>query len=180
LLRRYPPTTWITLACRLILGVVLLVAGLLKLPDLEASVLSVRLYQILPFGWTPTVGYALPILEVAFGVLLVAGVFTRWSAVVGSLMMLAYIIAISSVWARGISIDCGCFSAGKTVDPTQTQYPLEVARDIGLLALGVWTVIRPKSPFAVDAWLFASPLPDDDEPEELDDEPGDGPDEKDK
>ena len=155
---------WVTLAARLVLGATLLAAGALKIGALEASVQSVRLYQLLPFETTAFVGYALPIIEIAVGVLLITGTFTRVSAIVGSLLMLAFIIGIASVWARGISIDCGCFGGGGEVDPSQTRYPEEIARDTGLLLAGLWTAWRPRSPWAVDNWLFRPvDLPDIDE-----------------
>ncbi len=154
-LSRRPWQEWATLAARLILGVTLLVAGLLKVTRLDASVQSVRLYQILPWDFAGFVGTALPILEVVVGLLLVTGTFTRVSAVVGSLMMLAFIIGIASVWARGISIDCGCFGGGGAIEAAKTQYPLEILRDTGLLLTGAWTIWRPRAPFAVDNWLFA-------------------------
>jgi uncharacterized membrane protein YphA (DoxX/SURF4 family) len=91
--------------------------------------------------------------------MLVTGTFTRLAAVLGSALMLAFIIGIISVWVRGISIDCGCFAPGGAVDPSQTQYPLEVARDLGLLFLGLWTIWRPASVFALDTWLFAGAEP---------------------
>jgi uncharacterized membrane protein YphA (DoxX/SURF4 family) len=152
---RRPWTEWVTLACRLGLGCVLLVAGLLKVGHLDASVQSVRLYQLLPWDVTAFVGSALPIVEIAVGLLLITGTFTRIAAIIGALMMVAFIIGIASVWARGISIDCGCFAPGGEVEPSATQYPLEIARDAGLLALGAWAAWKPRSPFAVDNWLFA-------------------------
>lgn len=162
---------WVTLATRLILGVTLIVAGLLKVTRLDASVQSVRLYQILPWDITAFVGSALPIVEIAVGLLLVTGTFTRIAAVIGSLLMLAFIIGIASVWARGISIDCGCFGGGGEIAASQTQYPLEIARDVGLLLTGVWTVWRPRSPFAVDNWLFGPVEPTEDpmQPSDADD-----------
>ncbi|MGC3992882.1 MAG: MauE/DoxX family redox-associated membrane protein [Propionicimonas sp.] len=153
---RRPWPEWVTLATRLILGGVLLVAGLLKVTRLEASVQSVRLYQLLPWEVTAAVGSALPIIEIATGLLLITGTFTRVSAVIGSLLMVAFIIGIASVWARGISIDCGCFGGGGEIDAAQTQYPLEIARDAGLLLAGAWTAWRPRSPWAVDNWLFGT------------------------
>jgi uncharacterized membrane protein YphA (DoxX/SURF4 family) len=165
-LSRRPWQEWVTLAARLVLGITIAVAGLLKVPNLDASVQSVRLYQILPWDITSFVGTALPILEVFVGLLLITGTFTRLSAIAGSLLMLAFIIGIASVWARGISIDCGCFGAGGEVEASQTQYPLEILRDTGLLLAGAWTVWRPRAPFAVDNWLLA-PIedPTDSEPE---------------
>lgn len=152
------------MAARLLLGGVLVVAGGLKIGALEASVQSVRLYQLLPFETTAFVGYAMPILEIALGLLLITGTFTRISAILGSLLMLAFIIAIASVWARGISIDCGCFGGGGEVDSSQTQYPQEIARDLGLMAAGLWTAWRPRSPWAMDNWLFRPVTLDPDDP----------------
>jgi len=149
----------VTLVARLILGVTLIVAGALKVTSIDAAINSVRAYKLLPFEITALVGTALPIVEIVIGLMLVTGTFTRLAAVLGSGLMLAFIIGISSVWVRGISIDCGCFAPGGAVDASQTQYPLEVARDLGLLILGAWTVWRPASPFALDAWLFAGPEP---------------------
>ncbi len=160
-LRDRPWTQWVTLACRLLLGIVLFVAGLLKVVDLARSVQSVRLYQMLPFDVTAVVGNALPILEIAVGLALITGTFTRLAAVAGSLFMIAFIIAISSVWARGISIDCGCFGQGGEIakEEALASYPWEIARDAGLLLTGLWTIVKPRAPFAVDQWLFALPEP---------------------
>jgi uncharacterized membrane protein YphA (DoxX/SURF4 family) len=170
LLRR-PWQEWVTLAARLILGVTLLIAGLLKVTRLDASIQSVRLYQLLPWDTTSFIGTALPIVEIAVGLLLITGTFTRLSAVLGSLLMVAFIIGIASVWARGISIDCGCFGGGGAVEASKTQYPLEIARDTGLLLAGAWAAWRPRAPFAVDNWLFApvEPTAPDTEPMTEDD-----------
>ncbi|QLQ16206.1 MAG: DoxX family membrane protein [Micropruina sp.] len=157
--RRAPWQGWVTLGARIILGVVLLIAGGLKIGNLEASVLAVRAYQLVPFELTRPLGYALPIVEIAVGLMLIAGVFTRVAALAGAGLMLAFIIGIASVWARGISIDCGCFGGGGAVEASLTQYPLEIARDVGLLACGLWAAWRPTAPWSIDTWLFAAPQP---------------------
>lgn len=149
-----------TLAARLILGGVLITAGALKIGALQTSVDAVRAYQILPWDVAQLVGGGLPIIEIIVGLLLVIGAFTRWSGLVGALLMLAFIIGISSVWVRGINIDCGCFGGGGQVEAAQTSYPLELLRDTGLFLLGAWMVWRPASPFSFDAWLFPAPAPE--------------------
>ncbi len=144
------------LAARLVLGGVLLVAGALKLDNLGASVYATRAYQLLPYDLTAPVGYALPIIEVALGLALIAGLFTRLSALGGSLLMLAFIFAISSAWSRGLSLDCGCFGGGGEVETAKAlaAYPWEILRDVGLMACGVWLVVRPRTPFALEDRLF--------------------------
>lgn len=143
----------------------MLVAGALKVTAIDASIQSVRLYQLLPWEVTAAVGTAVPIVEIGVGLLLITGTFTRISAILGTGLMLAFIIAISSVWARGISIDCGCFSPGGAVAPGETQYPAEILRDFGLLLCGAWAAWKPAAPFSVDSWLLAPVEIDVDEPE---------------
>jgi len=147
---------WVGLAARLVLGVVLLLAGGLKLGNLEESVYAVRSYRLLPYEVTAPLGYGLPILEVAVGLLLIVGLFTRVAALVGALLMIGFIVAIASVWYRGISIDCGCFGGGGEVDAAKAlaSYPWEILRDVGLLACASWLLIRPRSALALEDRLF--------------------------
>ncbi|HOF37100.1 MAG TPA: DoxX family membrane protein [Dermatophilaceae bacterium] len=135
---------------RLVLGGVILVAGALKVTNLGQSALAVRAYQLLPYDLAGYVGYALPIIEIVIGLLLVLGLFTRISALLGALLMLAFVIGIASAWARGLSIDCGCFGGGGTIGAEQTAYPLELSRDVALLLAGAWLVRRPHTAYALD------------------------------
>lgn len=154
---------WVGFTARLVLGGVLLVAGALKVGNLDSSVYATRAYQLLPFELTAPVGYGLPLIEVAAGLLLVLGVFTRWSALVGSLLMVAFLVAIGSAWARGLSIDCGCFGGGGEIERAKAiaSYPWEMLRDAGLLACGLWLVILPRTPLALEDRLFPPIVVDD-------------------
>jgi uncharacterized membrane protein YphA (DoxX/SURF4 family) len=142
------------LLARLVLGAVFLVAGLLKVGHLETSARAVRAYQLLPYDVAGVVGYGLPILEVALGLLLVLGLFTRVSAALAGLLLVVFIGGIASVWARGLSIDCGCFGTGGTIGAAQTQYPQEIARDVGLLLCAAWLTKRPGTALALERLLF--------------------------
>jgi uncharacterized membrane protein YphA (DoxX/SURF4 family) len=100
------------------------------------------------------VGYGLPVVEIVAGLLLVAGLFTRTSAVVGALLMAAFLIGIISAWSRGLTIDCGCFGGGGTVAAAQTLYAWDVLRDVGLAICAVWLVVRPRTAYSLDRRLF--------------------------
>lgn len=153
-LRRARLPDLVGLLVRLVLGIVLVMAGALKVGHPETSARSVRAYQLLPFDVAGYVGYALPILEIAVGVLLVLGLFTRASAVIGGVLISAFALGIASAWARGLSIDCGCFGHGGTIAASQTQYPQEIARDVGLLACAIWLTLRPHTAYGLDRLLF--------------------------
>ena len=63
---------------------VLVVAGALKVTNLESSVLAVRGYQLLPYEVALVVGYMLPLLEIIVGLLLIAGLLTRFAGAIGA------------------------------------------------------------------------------------------------
>lgn len=141
---------WITLLARLILGGVLLVAGALKVGNLQKSAMAVRAYELLPTAVANFLGYVLPWLEIGLGLLLILGVAVSISGLFGAIIMLAFIIAISQAWARGLSIDCGCFGGGGPIDPKETKYLSEIIRDIGLLGVGIFLYYFPKGRFGLD------------------------------
>ena len=141
---------WLTFMARLILGGILVAAGGLKIDNLQKSAMAVRSYEMLPIGVANFLGYALPWIEIGIGLLLVIGVAVGISGLLGALTMFAFIIAISQAWARGLSIDCGCFGGGGAVDPEDTKYLSEIIRDIGLLALGIYLYYFPKGKFGLD------------------------------
>lgn len=147
---------WIGLVARLVTGGVWLVAGALKLPDPASSVRAVRAYDLLPEAVVPTVGHLLPAVEVAIGLLLVLGVLTRLASVVSALLFIAFVIGIASAWSRGLQIDCGCFGGGGYDADAESKYPWDIARDVGLLALSGWLVVRPRTKWALDRLLFRS------------------------
>jgi uncharacterized membrane protein YphA (DoxX/SURF4 family) len=140
----------LTLLSRLVLGVVLLVAGGLKIGNLPKSAMAVRSYEMLPIPLANFLGYTLPWIEIGLGLLLIVGVTVKISGALGALTMLAFIIAIAQAWARGLSIDCGCFGGGGAIDPEDTKYLSEIIRDIGLMALGIFLYFYPKGRFALE------------------------------
>ncbi|HEX3649655.1 MAG TPA: MauE/DoxX family redox-associated membrane protein [Pseudonocardiaceae bacterium] len=138
---------------RLGLAAVWLISGAIKAMDPNQTVAAVRAYQVLPGGAVAPVAAVLPFLELAFGVLVLVGIGHRLMGVLSAVLLLVYIAGVAQSWARGLTIDCGCFGGGGQVAAGQTQYPREVLRDVGFLVLAVWLVIRPRSLFSVDGWL---------------------------
>jgi hypothetical protein len=61
---------------------------------------------------------------------------------------------VTQAWARGLSIDCGCFGGGGAAPQGETAYGRELLRDAGLLLLAGWLVVRPRTLAALDERLF--------------------------
>lgn len=145
---------WLGLAARLAIGAVFLWAGGSKIGDLPGSVRAVNAYQILPYGVSTVVGSMLPFVEVAVGVLVLVGLATRLAAAVSGVLFAVFVAGIASAWARGLSIDCGCFGGGGELAAGQNpQYGSEIARDVALLALAAVLVWRPVTRWSADGWL---------------------------
>lgn len=164
---------WGSLVVRLGLGGIFLVAGWLKVGDLAASGRAVNAYQIMPYDAAMIVGAAQPFVEIVVGLLLIVGLATRLAAWAGAIMMVAFIAGIASAWARGLNIDCGCFSKGGQLPPgVIPNYLPEILRDVAFLAMAIFLIIYPVSRFSLDARLDrpSSALADDDVLEEDSDE----------
>ncbi|WP_219414600.1 MauE/DoxX family redox-associated membrane protein [Pseudonocardia nigra] len=145
---------WLTTLARLVLGGVWIVAGAAKVGDLDASVRAVRAYRLLPEPAVQVVGAALPMVEIALGVLLVVGLGVRVGAVLSALLMAAFVVGIASAWARGLRIDCGCFgSGGELAAGEDPAYGWELARDGALLLVALALVRWPRGPLALDTRL---------------------------
>jgi len=149
---------WIGLFARLILGGVLLVAGYLKAFSPDKSMMAVRAYELLPIWLANVLGIILPWLEIGAGLLLIIGVAIRYAALFGSALMVLFIVAIAQAWARGLSIDCGCFGGGGTIDPGKTKYLEEILRDTGLALLGLYLLRYPLTKFALEKKASQKPL----------------------
>ena len=141
---------WVGLIARLVLGGVLLVAGLLKYQHLDKSQMAVRAYELLPIAIANFIGIVLPFLEIGMGILLMLGAGTRIMGIAGAALMVIFVFGISQAWARGLSIDCGCFGGGGKVAPGTANYLPELLRDAGLAALGIYLFLLPQSKFALD------------------------------
>jgi uncharacterized membrane protein YphA (DoxX/SURF4 family) len=143
---RFQP--YLTLLARLLLGGVLLVAGGLKVTKPTDAANAVAAYKLLPTNIAHLLGYALPWLEVTIALLLIVGIVVRPAAIAGGLIMLVFIVAIASAWARGLVIDCGCFGGGGALDPALADqvhrtYFIEIMRDLGLALTALYLYFFP-------------------------------------
>lgn len=164
--RRPRVTRLVSLLARLFLAGVFGWAGLSKVSDPAASVRAVRAYRILPEALVHAFAYGLPFVELGLALLLLLGIGTRLVAVVAMVLLVVFIASVSSAWARGLAIDCGCFGGGGQVSPDATRYVQEVLRDVGFLLVAGWLAAFPRAPWSLDRLLALDPEPDHDhEPE---------------
>lgn len=137
---------------RLVLAGILLYAGGIKLFEPHGARDAILAYRIFSPSIAPVLGYALPLLEIAVGIFLLVGLFVRISAIITAVLMLAFVAGIASVWARGYSIDCGCFGGGGDISPEgrAARYTQEIIRDIAFTLMALWLARWPRTKYSLE------------------------------
>ncbi len=100
----------LVILCRLVLGGVFIYASLDKIANPAEFAKAIGNYHVLPFGLENLLALFLPWLELLTGILLIAGIMVDGATILIISMNIVFIFAISQAIARGISIECGCFS----------------------------------------------------------------------
>ena len=128
----------VVLIARLILGGVFIYASLDKIAHPAEFAKAIGNYHVVPFGLENLMALALPSLELIAGICLIAGIMVDGATIMVILMNIVFIFAISQALARGISIECGCFSV--TTEGGDNIGIQTILRDIGYLVLAavVW------------------------------------------
>ncbi|HXX45917.1 MAG TPA: MauE/DoxX family redox-associated membrane protein [Candidatus Acidoferrales bacterium] len=122
----------------LIVGAVFLAAAYGKMKPLQgfgwswASVrtslfwfaIQVNSYEILPPAAVNAVAHFLPYFELFLGLWLISGIARRFSALLASLAICGFMVAITSAYLRHLKIDCGC-----GIGPPEEVGPAALLRD---------------------------------------------------
>jgi protein-disulfide isomerase/uncharacterized membrane protein YphA (DoxX/SURF4 family) len=142
---------WLGTVARLFLGAIWLWAAVAKLGNPREFVQTVRAYDVTWEWLSKAIGYGLPVLEFGLGVLLVLGVVTRLAAAVSGFLFLVFLIGLVQAAARGLKLECGCFGTGG--ESLNTQYTIDILRDIGLLAVAAYLIVWRFTRLSVDEFL---------------------------
>jgi hypothetical protein len=100
----------VELACRLLVGGVFVYASLDKILHPAEFAKAVYNYQLLPVALSNLLAMCLPWVELFAGLALLVGVLRTESALILSVLLVVFIVALSINLYRGIDVDCGCLS----------------------------------------------------------------------
>lgn len=100
------------LLARIVLGIVFIWASIDKILHPAAFAESIYAYQLLPESWISALAITLPWLEIVLGCLLVLGIWLPGAVALVNLLLAAFLAALVFNMARGLDVDCGCFSTG--------------------------------------------------------------------
>lgn len=133
----HPGFLWAT---RWLLGAIFLFAASSKVTDLVEFARSISYYDMIPLYWVPAFAALLAGVETSAGLALIAGVWRKGASVVVSLMLALFILAIFTAYVRGLSIDCGCFTADLSAEKAgdiRGHMVTRIFQDVGLLTLSL-------------------------------------------
>jgi uncharacterized membrane protein YphA (DoxX/SURF4 family) len=120
--------------CRVVLAAVFIFAALGKIANPQEFADAVAAFKLLPISWVNVFAIILPWVELTVGLTLLLGSQLRQAAILAILMNTVFIVAASSAMARGLDIQCGCFTISKA--HSSVGWGL-VARDLGFALLAV-------------------------------------------
>lgn len=131
---------------RLVLGAVFIYAAYTKLrQSWLLFALSIDSYQLLPEWAVFAVARSLPWLELALGILLIAGIWLRYLSVVAAGILALFFTVMLVQYFRGAGIDCGCFGVGEPLSAkTLARDGVLLAAALALVALA-WQNRRPRT-----------------------------------
>ncbi len=124
---------------RWLLGLIFLASSLGKIADPGAFADSIAAYRIVPLAAINIVAIVMLWTEFLVGLSLLNGVSYRSGALLAALMTVVFILAAASAIARGLDIECGCFTVAKTT----VGWGL-IARNLLFLALGLIVLLHRK------------------------------------
>ena len=137
---------------RIVLGGIFIFAGQAKMfpiENVDTLIWEINQYNILPHQLATAYGWVLPPLEILIGVLLIAGIFLKTSAVLSGLITISFIIAKAEAMVRGLDISiCGCF--GPAVPLLKEQ---SLAIDFVMLAMAVQIFFRKTVFLEFGSWI---------------------------
>lgn len=136
-LKRLLASTPLQTLARLCLGGIFIYASLDKIVHPHEFARIIANYGILPDFLVTLPALALPWLEFFTGFCLLAGLWRRSAAILLSLLLLTFIMALGSNAFRGINLSCGCFSTSAT--DTENAYVL-IFRDLLILIPGLLVI----------------------------------------
>ena len=140
----------ISLPIRAALGVLFIAASAYKITEPYEFGLSIATYEIMPLELINLMAIVLPWMELIIGCTLIAGFWTRASALAVSGMMIMFMLAIWISLSRELPISCGCFASAEASEDISSG---TLVRDALWLAGAVYVLIIDDGRFGVDGLL---------------------------
>jgi uncharacterized membrane protein YphA (DoxX/SURF4 family) len=124
----------LAIICRLTFGIIFIYASLDKIASPDQFARVVYNYHIVPSSLINVFALILPMTELIAGICLILGIWYTGARNYLIILMAIFLIAISINMARGVNLECGCFSVSSKAK--SFGYEL-ILRDLAMVLPGV-------------------------------------------
>ena len=105
---KYINNKYVNLVLRLLLGIFLIYTAQEKIMNTASFAQAIRAYDIIPSSLSMIPAIFFPWVEFFCGLFLIAGLYTRSSALVAASLLALFTLNVLIALLRGLEIDCGC------------------------------------------------------------------------
>lgn len=127
---------WAQVAARLVMAGIFIYASIDKIAHPAAFAKDVYNYRILPDALINLTALVLPWLELFLGLCLLAGIWLPGAVLTVNGLLGVFLAALVFNLARGLDVNCGCFSTGSDTPAMSIGWYL--LRDVGFFAVGAF------------------------------------------
>jgi uncharacterized membrane protein YphA (DoxX/SURF4 family) len=124
---------------RIVLGIIFIYASYDKILHPAAFAKIVHNYQILPDELINLTAIFLPWLELVIGCLILSGIWMPGSVFIGNTLLIVFFCVLVYNKARGLNINCGCFSTSAENSSYTTLY---IARDFVFIIISNYLFVK--------------------------------------
>jgi uncharacterized membrane protein YphA (DoxX/SURF4 family) len=133
-MRDFLSNKYLQFVLRLIIGGMFIYVAYNKLVNPEEFAKAIKNYDMLPFWAINIMAIILPYIELFCGLFLILGIYKKSSSVIIAVSLFIFIIALTTAYARGLNIDCGCgFSSLIQQTASKNELLIRIFEDICML-----------------------------------------------
>ena len=94
---------------KVLLGLLFVISSISKIQNPAKFMDSIEAYKLLPSIFVHPMAVIIPWMQIVCGLFFIFDIYAQSSALILSGLLLVYTVAIAQAFARGMSMDCGCF-----------------------------------------------------------------------
>jgi uncharacterized membrane protein YphA (DoxX/SURF4 family) len=139
-IRRFLTAPQTIRACQIAIGILMALAGMAKIGDLQSFAMQLHNFRILPVPVENLFAMTVPWIELLAALALIFGVRARAGALLVTALLSLFTVAVLVAMVQGLDIECGCFG---THDSTRVGWA-KIGQNLAMLGLAVVGSIRPR------------------------------------
>lgn len=148
-MRRRTHREIINFLSRIFLGVVFLYASIGKIYEPNIFLKEIKNYRVFPEILAQIFAITIPWYELILAFFLIFGIRLRTTSLLLFILLFSFTVLVISAWARGLNINCGCFS--HYVEYVGLR---KVIENLIMMLLSLFIFLFPRSVFSIEGQIL--------------------------